>query len=116
MARSANFTSDFDGNTFNDYDPSIAKELLRQERFNAYSLVNITGGKSWKIDAYVIGFFTAINNVFNRDYKTGGFEQSRLSNYRRLQEDQSRPGGPLFGPRYFFGAGTTYYLNMYIRF
>lgn len=116
LARSANFTSDFDGNTFNDYDPSIAKELLRQERFNAYSLVNITGGKSWKIDAYVIGFFAAINNVFNRDYKTGGFEQSRLSNYRRLQEDQSRPGGPLFGPRYFFGAGTTYYLNMYIRF
>ncbi|MEM1001284.1 MAG: TonB-dependent receptor, partial [Bacteroidota bacterium] len=116
LARSANFTSDFDGNAFNDFDPIIAKELLRQERFDDYALVNIIGGKSWKIKDYFLGFFATINNLFDQEYRTGGFEQSRLSNFRRLQEDQSRPGGPLFGPRYFFGTGTTYYINMYIRF
>ena len=116
LARSANFTSDFDGNTFNDYDPIVAKELLKQEQFDDYMLVNVVGGKSWKINDYFVGFFATINNVFNEDYRTGGFEQSRLANFRRLQEDKSRDNGPVFGPRYFFGNGTTYYLNMYVRF
>ncbi|WP_296312932.1 carboxypeptidase-like regulatory domain-containing protein [Winogradskyella sp. UBA3174] len=116
LARSANFTSDFDGNTFNDYDPVVGKELLKQEQFDDYMLVNIVGGKSWRIDDYFVGFFATINNVFNEEYRTGGFEQSRLSNFRRIQEDKSRDNGPIFGSRYFFGAGTTYYLNVYVRF
>ena len=116
LARSANFTSDYDGNTFNDYDPIVAKELLRQEQFDDYMLVNIIGGKSWRINDYYVGFFATINNVFDQEYKTGGFEQSRLANFRRVQEDKSRDNGPIFGPRYFFGNGTTYYLNVYVRF
>ncbi|WP_179344471.1 TonB-dependent receptor [Winogradskyella ursingii] len=116
LARSANFTSDFDGNTFNDYDPVLAKELLKQEQFDDYMLVNVIGGKSWKIDDYFVGFFATINNIFNQEYRTGGFEQSRLANFRRLQEDKSRENGPVFGPRYFYGNGTTYYLNVYVRF
>ncbi|WP_299115941.1 TonB-dependent receptor [uncultured Winogradskyella sp.] len=116
LARSANFTSDFDGNTFNDYDPVLAKELLKQEQFDDYMLVNIIGGKSWRVDDYFIGFFATINNVFNQDYRTGGFEQSRLANFRRIREDKARDNGPIFGSRYFFGNGTTYYLNVYVRF
>ncbi len=116
LSRSANFTSDFDGNTFNDFDPILAKELLKQEQFDDYMLVNIIGGKSWKVDDYFIGFFATINNVFNQQYRTGGFEQSRLANFRRIREDQSRDNGPVFGSRYFFGNGTTYYLNVYVRF
>lgn len=116
LARSSNFSSDFDGTVFNDYDPNAAREILKQEQFDDYMLVNVVGGKSWKVDDYFIGFFATINNVFNQDYVTGGFEQSRLANFRRLQEDQSRDNGPLFGPRYFFGTGTTYYLNVYVRF
>jgi len=116
LARSANFSSDFDGNTFNDYDPDVARELLKQEQFDDYMLVNIVGGKSWKINDYFVGFFATVNNVFNQEYKTGGFEQSRLANFRRLREDKSRENGPIFGPRFFFGNGTTYYLNVYVRF
>jgi len=116
LARSANFTSDFDGNTFNDYDPVLAKELLKQKQFDDYMLVNVIGGKSWRIDDYFVGFFATINNIFNEDYRTGGFEQSRLANFRRLQEDKSRDNGAIFAPRYFFGNGTTYYLNVYVRF
>jgi len=116
LARSANFTSDYDGNTFNDYDPVLVKELLKQEQFDDYMLVNIIGGKSWKINDYFIGFFATINNVFNQKYRTGGFEQSRLANFRRIRDDKSRDNGPVFGSRYFFGNGTTYYFNMYVRF
>lgn len=116
LARSANFTSDYDGNVFNDFDPVLAKELLKQEQFDDYMLVNIIGGKSWRVDDYFIGFFATINNVFNEDYRTGGFEQSRLANFRRVREDRSRDNGPVFGNRYFFGNGTTYYLNVYVRF
>ena len=59
-----------------------------------------------------------INNIFNEQYRTGGFEQSRTSNYRDLQEDTAREDayGRVFGPRYFYGNGTTYYANVYVRF
>tara|TARA_R110001632_G_scaffold101498_9_gene209208 strand:- start:2840 stop:5683 length:2844 start_codon:yes stop_codon:yes gene_type:complete len=116
LARSGNFVLDSDGLPFNDYDPEIAAGLLKQEEFDDYVLVNIVGGKSWKIDDYFIGFFATVNNVLDQEYKTGGFEQSRTANYRNLKEDKSRENGPVFGPRYFFGNGTTYYVNAYIRF
>lgn len=116
LARSENFTSDFDGQTFNDYDADVARELLRQEEFDDYALVNLVGGKSWKINQYFVGFFASINNVLDQDYVTGGFEQGRNSNYRDVLADKSRANGEIFGSRYFFGNGTTYYLNLYVRF
>jgi hypothetical protein len=114
--RSANFALDYDGLPINDYSEDRAQELLKQEEFDDYMLFNVVGGKSWKIDDYFVGFFATINNVFDQEYKTGGFEQSRNSNYRNLNEDQSRENGAIFDNRYFFGYGTTYYLNLYIRF
>ena len=116
LARSDNFSSDFDGQPFNNYDSEVAKELLKQEKFDDYFLVNVTGGKSWKIKQYYIGFFVSINNALDQEYVTGGFEQGRKSNYRDLKEDKSLEYGPVFGPRYFFGAGATYYVNVYVRF
>ncbi|MBR9846983.1 MAG: TonB-dependent receptor [Algicola sp.] len=116
LRRSSNFTSSFDGQPLTSYDENIARDLLQQEQFDSYMLVNIVGGKSWKINDYFIGFFATINNVFNEDYRTGGFEQSRLATYDRVLEDKSRDNGEVFGSRYFFGYGTTYYLNVYLRF
>ncbi|WP_299225217.1 carboxypeptidase regulatory-like domain-containing protein [uncultured Psychroserpens sp.] len=116
LRRSANFATDFDGNDIANYDPDVARDLLKQEQFDDYMLVNIIGGKSWRVDDYFIGFFATINNVFNQDYRTGGFEQSRLATYDRVLEDKSRDTGEIFGSRYFFGFGTTYYLNVYVRF
>lgn len=104
------------GDTFNDYDEDLAKQLLKQEQFDDYMLVNVIGGKSWKINDYFVGFFATINNVFNKKYRTGGFEQSRRVDYRSQVEEQSNANGPVFGNRYFYGNGTTYYLNVYVRF
>jgi hypothetical protein len=116
LARSQNFSLDFDGQAFNDYDEEVARQLLQQEELDDYFLVNVVGGKSWKINDYFIGFFATINNVLDQEYKTGGFEQGRKANFRDLREDQSRENGPIFGTRYFFGNGTTYYVNLYVRF
>ncbi|WP_431133328.1 carboxypeptidase regulatory-like domain-containing protein [Psychroserpens mesophilus] len=106
----------FSGYTINDYDENVAKELLKQEQFDDYMLVNIVGGKSWKVGDYFLGFFATINNVFNQEYRTGGFEQSRRVDYRSQLDEQNNDNGPVFGNRYFFGNGTTYYLNVYVRF
>ena len=35
--------------------PEIARGLLKQEEFDSYMLVNVVGGKSWKVDDYFIG-------------------------------------------------------------
>lgn len=116
LSRSANFSSDFDGQTFNDYNEDEARTLLRQEQLDDYYLVNVVGGKSWKVGDYFLGFFATINNALNQEYVTGGFEQGRRSNFRDLKRDTNLEGGRLFGNRYFFGQGTTYYLNVYLRF
>lgn len=115
LVRSENFRLDLDGQEFADYDEEIARQTLRQEQFDDYMLFNAIGGKSWRVGDYYIGFFAVINNIFGEEFVTGGFEQSRRSNFQNRTEDLNRDT-PLFGNRYFFGFGTTYYLNLYVRF
>ena len=106
--------SDDGGIPFHDYDSNLAKQLLQQEKFKNYSLVNLVGGKTWKVQSYYIGFFASIGNLFNTLYKTGGFEQGRNANFRELVADESL-NKPIFGNKYWYGRGTTYFLNLSIR-
>lgn len=115
LRRSDNFSLDFDSQPLIGYDPVLGRELLQQEQFDDYFLLNIIGGKSWRVGNKYIGFFATINNILDTEYKTGGFEQSRNSNFNSVLEDQSN-GSEVFAPRFFFGNGTTYYFNMYVRF
>ncbi len=115
LVRSDNFYQDIDGLPFNDYDEDLARELLRQEKFDSYMVVNLIGGKSWKIGEYFIGFFGSIGNVFNTQYRTGGYEQGRNANYRELRDDKAL-NTPVFGPKYWYGRGTNYFLNVNFRF
>jgi len=114
ITRTKNFYSDKDGLPFNNYDPEIARELLSQQEFDPYYLVNIVGGKSWKIKQYYFGFFANVSNLLNTVYRTGGYEQSRNANYETLLEDKSREY-PLFGPKYWFGYGTSFYVAINFR-
>ena len=116
LRRTSDFFTDRDGHVINDYDPAIASILLRQEQLEAYYLLNAVGGKSWRLKDYFLGFFVSVNNLLNTKYKTGGFEDSRRAGYRQQLEEYQRPQGPLFGNRYFFGTGTTYFFNIYLRF
>ena len=115
LTRTQNFYLAQDGLPFNDYDLDIARGLLKQEKFDDYMVVNIIGGKSWKIEDYYVGFFASINNVLNQKYRTGGFEQGRNANYQELLQDTNNPKR-VFGPKYWYGRGTNYFLNLYFRF
>ncbi|HRV54483.1 MAG: carboxypeptidase regulatory-like domain-containing protein [Flavobacteriaceae bacterium] len=115
LTRTENFYLDADGLPFNDYDPEVARELLKQEKFDDYLVVNLVGGKSWKIGDYYIGFFASVNNLLDEVYKTGGFEQGRNANYRELRDDFNNPKR-VFGPKYWYGRGTNYFVNVYFRF
>jgi len=114
LTRTSNFSDD-GGIPFNDYYPVLAKQLLQQEKFDSYSVVNAVGGKSWKVNNYYIGVFASISNLLNTNYKTGGFEQGRNANFRELRDDKSLEK-PLFGAKYWYGRSTSYFLNLTIRF
>ncbi|WP_405609747.1 carboxypeptidase-like regulatory domain-containing protein [Polaribacter sp. Asnod1-A03] len=113
LNRSQNFYTDDDGLPFLEYDTDIAKELLVQEKFNNYSVVNLVGGKSFIVNKHYISVFATVNNLLNKEYKSGGFEQGRNANYRQLLEDKSLDK-PVFGNKYWYGRGATYFLNVSI--
>lgn len=114
ILRTNNFYKDNDGIPFVDYDKEIAKNLLKQESFEPYFLLNAAGGKSWKVNDWYIGFFAVVNNILDQEFKTGGFEQSRNANYKTLLEDKSREK-PIFDSKYWYGYGTTFYASVYVR-
>jgi hypothetical protein len=107
-------------NNFSDggtIDQNLADKYLKQEKFDPFTLVNLVGGKSWRIQSkYTIGLFANVNNVFDITYKTGGFEQPRNATYRQDYEDHQTTGPSVFGPKYFYGYGRTYMVNIYLTF
>ena len=78
-------------------------------------VVNMIGGKSWKIGSQYISLFASVGNIADTKYKSGGFEQGRNANYRQLKEDKELDT-PIFGNKYWFGRGTTYFLSLNYRF
>ena len=115
LLRTENFLKDFDGLTFTDHDPETAQSLLKQIQFPSYFLLNLTAGKSWRVNSKFFGFFLSFQNLLDETFKTGGFEQGRNANYAALLEDQMR-SKPLFGPKYWWGRGTTFFTSFYLRF
>ncbi len=114
LTRTNNIYLDSDGLPFENYDVNRAKELLKQERFDNYMVFNLTGGKYFKIYEKSVSLFIVINNLLDTKYKTGGFEQGRNANYNQLNEDKSLDS-PLFGNKYWYGRGRTYFLNVRVR-
>lgn len=119
ILRTNNFTIDEStGVSYPGASEENVRKVLKQEKFDAFTLLNLTGGKSWMINSKTrstIGFFASVNNVLDVEYKTGGFEQSRKASYTALQQDQVN-GTPAFGSKYFYGYGRTYFVNLYINF
>ncbi|MCW5514920.1 TonB-dependent receptor [Muriicola sp. Z0-33] len=90
-------------------------QLLKQNKLPDFYLLNITGGKSWLSDGKYISVFVSINNVFNTVFKTGGYEQGRNGNFNQLAHD-NLGGSPSFGPKYWYGFGRTFFLNLAVSF
>ncbi len=117
ITRTANFLVDplhGSGVPFPEATEVRTRELLNQEKFQDFTLFNLTGGKSWRVGSKTIGFFASVNNVFDVVYKMGGYEQARDANFRQLNQDVTS-GTPSFGPKYFYGNGRTYFVNLYIN-
>ena len=119
ILRTDNFSIDSaTGDNYSGATPETVRAILKQEKFDSFTLVNLTGGKSWRIskaNRNTVGFFASVNNVFDIQYKTGGFEQSRKATFPDLQADQAN-GTPSFGSKYFYGYGRTFFVNFYINF
>jgi hypothetical protein len=114
IARTARFyKNSISGLVFPEATEERTFTLLKQERFDPMVLLNVSGGKSWRISRKYIGLFASINNVLDLTYKTGGFEQARNANFRALNQDVSS-GTPSFGPKYYYGYGRTYFVNLNI--
>lgn len=114
LLRTTQFITNSDEANF-PYDAATAASYLAQEKFDAFTLVNLVGGKTWRIKEKTLGLFANINNVFDIQYKTGGFEQARNANYSELYKDHQGPTRS-FGPKYFYGYGRTYMVNVYLNF
>jgi hypothetical protein len=116
ITRTDNFTIDgATGDNYSGANEETVRKALNQEKFANFNLLNLIGGKSWRVDTTTIGFFASINNVLDTTYKTGGFEQSRKATFPDLQADNAN-GTPSFGPKYFYGYGRTYFINLYVNF
>lgn len=114
LLRTSKYITDSDEANF-PYDAALSASYLAQEKFEAFTLVNLVGGKTWRIKEKTLGLFANVNNVFDIQYKTGGFEQARNASYSELYKDHTGPTRS-FGPKYFYGYGRTFMVNVYLNF
>jgi len=110
-----NFVKELDGSTLKGIDQEVLAALLTQEKLKNFTLVNLTGGKSWKLKKYYLSLFWSVQNLLGIIYKTGGFSSSRLINYTEQSIEYQRER-PLFGTRYFVGNGRTFFTGLYFSF
>lgn len=94
-----------------NYSQEENERFLKQEKFKDIYLINLVGGKSWRIKSTYISAFASVNNLFDITFRTGGFEQSRNATLSQMRIDNEN-GRPSFGNRYFYGFGRTFFVNI----
>ena len=91
------------------------QELRAQEEFGGYFTLSANVGKNWYLGRYMLGCSLEVKNILNdQNIRTGGYEQMRMSKVRA-----AGTGDYVFGrfpSKYFYMLGTTYFLNVYLRF
>lgn len=100
---------------FPNATPENVEKILRQESLDMVYLLNLIGGKSWLVKDTYISIFASVSNVFDTVFRTGGFEQSRNGNFGQLSQD-NLGSSPSFGPKYWYGRGRTYFINLAVSF
>ncbi len=103
------------GQNFPDATEENVAALLAQKPLDNFYLLNLVGGKSWLKKGKYIGVFASVTNLFDTVFRTGGYEQSRNGNFGQLNQD-NLSGSPSFAPKYWYGYGRTYFLNVAISF
>ena len=103
------------GVPFENVSEEKIDKLLAQESLEDVYIINLTAGKTWIVGRKYLSIFASINNLFDTVFRSGGYEQSRNGNYGQLVND-NLSGNPSFGPKYWYGHGRTFFINMAISF
>ena len=115
-------TEQFIRNASGDLYPEVTEEglrtLLKQEKFDDQFMLNANAGKTFRFGDYYLGISLTVNNVLNnKDYKTGGFEQMRLGDYVKATDTTTGENySKVFGNKYWYDQGLSYFLNVFLRF
>lgn len=95
-------------------DEELLSSILKQEKLSNEFMLNLNAGKTFRFGKYFMGISANVNNVFNnRQYVTGGFEQIRLGN---LPEALNTNNQAMFGSKYWYDRGRSYFINVFFRF
>jgi hypothetical protein len=95
---------------------SDLRRVLQPTKLPAAFFFNANAGKSWRFGSYYVLLTASVNNILdNTRYITGGFEQTRRVTYPGYVEENNREF-PLFGPKYFYTQGRSYFVNLQFRF
>ncbi|MGW9684323.1 TonB-dependent receptor [Flagellimonas sp. 2504JD1-5] len=103
------------GERFPNATDENVSAILKQRPLNKFYLLNLIGGKSWLVGKKYVSAFISVNNLFDEVFKSGGYEQGRNGNYGQLYQD-NLSGSPSFGPKYWYGYGRTFFLNLAVSF
>lgn len=95
---------------------SELRRVLQPTQLPSASFINANVGKSWRFGAYYVLLTASVNNILdNTKYITGGFEQTRRATLPTYTEEIGREF-PLFGPKYWYTQGRSYFVNLQFRF
>ncbi|NIJ44255.1 hypothetical protein FHR24_000694 [Wenyingzhuangia heitensis] len=111
----SNFVNEINGDPIKNLDQNLVSLFRKQEQLKNFTLVNLSGGKSWRLNTGYLSVFWTVQNVLGIDYQTGGFSSSRAANYSEQLNEYNREE-PLFGSRYFVGNGRTFFTGIYYSF
>lgn len=108
-------TSAVYGNSAELFTEEFIRDFLSQEKFSNEFMLNVNLGKTFRMGKYFMGVSANINNVLNnRDYVTGGFEQTRIGSLDVLAEKPLYQ--KVFSPKYWYDRGRSYFINVFFRF
>ncbi|WDF47570.1 carboxypeptidase-like regulatory domain-containing protein [Chryseobacterium sp. KACC 21268] len=104
------------GTPYANVNDEELRRLLAPNKLPAAYFINANVGKSWIFGKYYLLISASVNNIFdNTKYITGGFEQTRNVKFDGFQEDFNR-SQTLFGPKYWYTQGRSYFVNLQVRF
>lgn len=104
------------GTPYGDVTEPELRRLLEPTRLPSAYFLNANVGKSWRFGSYYVLITASVNNILdNTKYITGGFEQTRRVTFPGYVEEKGREYS-LFGPKYWFTQGRSYFVNLQFRF
>lgn len=92
------------------------RDALQPVKLPSAYFINANVGKSWRLGSYYLMITASVNNILdNTKYITGGFEQTRRATFPSFVEENNLEFS-LFGPKYWYTQGRSYFINLQVRF